>query len=235
MTTSFGEIAAVADEGGEPVPGGFEDEGVGEGLAGGFVAEILGNRCALMLYARSLAHNQYEADDLVQDTIERALRAAHRFRRGSNLRAWLTRIMRNLFLDRRRHDASVREVPLQPDAIADDDGRAYQLGPLDFVSEEDVLGALGELKVYLRQAFIIYYLDGLSYDGIAARLNILKSTVGTRLCRARIRLRRILEPRIAQAGGTAPAAMISSRRRRDGWRPSAQGFAASGLAVCGPR
>jgi RNA polymerase sigma-70 factor (ECF subfamily) len=205
MATAAGDGVAVAHEPAELVR---------DSLA----ADVVANRPALLMYARSLAHSEHEADDLVQDTLERALRAAHRFQPGSNLRAWLMRIMRNLFLDRRRHHASVREVPIQSEAIVDDGHGTYRVGPLDFVSEEDVLSALGELKGYLRQAFVLYYHDGLSYDGIAARLNILKSTVGTRLCRARIRLRGILEPRIAPAGA---ATVISSRRRVDGWGASA--------------
>src|SRR4051794_4024322 len=88
----------------------FEAAGDGGQPSPAFVAGVLKQLGALQLYARNLERGRAAADDLVQETVERALRGAHRFHQGSNLRAWLMRIMCNLFKDGCRRAALTRKV-----------------------------------------------------------------------------------------------------------------------------
>jgi len=78
-----------------------------------FVAAVLRHRRALSTYAQMLARERTAAEDLTLDTLERALRAVTRFKAGTNLRAWLMRIMRNLFTDGCRRSAVIRSVNAQ--------------------------------------------------------------------------------------------------------------------------
>jgi len=109
-----------------------------------FDADLVAQLPVLRRYAYRLAHYREEAMDLVQDACEIALRFRHRFREGTNLRAWVLTIMRHRFFDtaKRRRDAmeSGRRVPLgelsewpQSDARAED---------IRYVKE--VLGLAGE-------------------------------------------------------------------------------------------
>jgi RNA polymerase sigma-70 factor (ECF subfamily) len=107
---------------------------------------------------------------------------------GANERAWLSRVMHNLFIDwirrrdARREDALTTDVP----ARARDD-EAWWLS----LTSEDVMRVLDKLPEEQRSAFRMFAFDGKSYDQIAAALRIAKATVGTRILRARLRIREI--------------------------------------------
>lgn len=150
----------------------------------------------LLTYARMLVGDESTAEDLVQETLERALRASHRFRAGSNAGAWLMRILKNRFTDRYRHLGAMREVDIDRVTSALVADAATPPSYLDVVTNQDVLEALASLDERLRETFVMRYLDGLPYDQIAERCGVPMSTVGTRLMRARLRLRRIIEARI---------------------------------------
>jgi RNA polymerase sigma-70 factor (ECF subfamily) len=157
----------------------------------GFVTALLRQHRELAAYARMLAREHTEAEDLLQDTLERALRAARRFRPGTNLHAWLTRIMRNLFTDRCRRSALIRNVNaliVVPDVVTE----PQPVSSLDLVSMADVDAALAEIGDDHRQVFELAYVRRLSYGAIAKQLQIPLSTVGTRLWRAKAKLRRAL-------------------------------------------
>ena len=154
-------------------------------------AQLAHHRGDLCRFARSLTRDLVAAEDLVQETMLRALRSAHQFMPGTNMRAWLMGILRNRFTDQCRHNAITREVDLdtlplrEPDA---DPASSY----LDLISAEDVRLAVEQLERHLRDTFILSYVDLLPYQAIAGRLKIPVSTVGVRLWRARKTLRRIL-------------------------------------------
>jgi RNA polymerase sigma-70 factor (ECF subfamily) len=151
------------------------------------IAEAVREHEALLrATARRLCGNAADADDLVHDTYERALRAWDRYSERGNVKSWLMAIMNNLFIDRcrkaRRHpteDVTSLEVaapePAAPPAWAE-------------VSVEQVTHALAGIGVEFREVYELH-VSGLSYDDIAARLGIPKSTVGTRLVRARKKLK----------------------------------------------
>jgi RNA polymerase sigma-70 factor (ECF subfamily) len=165
------------------------------------------HRATLARAARTLCGNQADADDLLHDVYERALRARRRDGEHSNLRAWLHSILRNLFIDRCRHarrhptplpiDDLELEGPFQDPA---EDTAAWQS-----VSTSQLHHALAKLSPEFRRVFELHTFEGLRYDEIAARLAIAPSTVGTRLSRARAKLRTSLL-RTLDEGATACAA-----------------------------
>lgn len=153
-----------------------------------FSDELTELRVHLYSRAISLTKDRPGADDLVQETLVRALHARPRFHHGTNLAAWTNSIMRNLFIDGRRRSAVRRrwekaeELPEEKPA----------LGPLDVLSEEDVTAALAHLPARYREIFQLAYLENLSYREIADRLCLPMNTTGTRLLRAKLRVRKVL-------------------------------------------
>jgi len=139
----------------------------------------------LRALARRLCRNHFDPDDLVQDTFVRSL--SHAIPEGANVRAWLARIMHNLFIDwiRRRDARREQELGEVPAASADDEQWWQRL------TAEDVLAVLDRLPEDQRVAFKMFAFDGKSYDEIAAAQGIAKATVGTRILRARLRIREI--------------------------------------------
>jgi RNA polymerase sigma-70 factor (ECF subfamily) len=174
--------------------------------------ELLAHYRRLLAHARVLVHDEATAEDLVQDTLERALRASQSFRAGTNARAWLTRIMRNLFTDRYRHKTAIREVALDTCEcwLAAEEPRRTTY--LDVVSIDDVLAALGELDARLRELFVLKHIEHVPYEDIARRYGMNPSTVGTALRRARRRLQRIVEKRLGRSEGSV---VISFPRKND--------------------
>jgi RNA polymerase sigma-70 factor, ECF subfamily len=154
----------------------------------------------LLATARRLCGNNADADDLVHDTYERALRAWERYTDRGNLKSWLMAIMHNVFIDRcrkskrdlgtdtiDRHEVAAPE-PSTPPAWA-------------AVTAEQVARALDEIGTEFRAVYDLH-VDGKSYDEIAAALSIPKATVGTRLLRARKKLKQALLDQIGAGGGT---------------------------------
>ncbi|HVZ88719.1 MAG TPA: RNA polymerase sigma factor [Polyangia bacterium] len=151
------------------------------------------SRYESVLYARAmrLLRNRSDAMDLVQDTYERALRGKGTFQDGTNLRHWLMTIMYNLFLDRCRRQAR------EPRALCLDDHDVASPEPempeaWETITEEQISAALAELERPFREVYELRLLDNCSYDDIAHKLTIPRSTVGTRLMRARHKLRETL-------------------------------------------
>jgi RNA polymerase sigma-70 factor (ECF subfamily) len=153
-----------------------------------FTEYMLLQRAALEARALRLCGNADEARDLVQDTFERAWKLTGSFAPELPPRAWLMTVLTNLFLDRVRHQRVAAEVPL-----ADND-KALDEPPAG-VSAEEALAALQQLPAELREVVELHDLRGMRYREIAERLAIPLGTVGTRLVRARLLLRQILEPK----------------------------------------
>ncbi len=156
----------------------------------GFKAELIGLRRALYQRALFLCQDRTAADDLVQATIERALIARDRYRSGTNLRAWLLLMMRNLFIDGRRR-AAFQAGTIDEDAAPA--GADAEPSPLDLLSGEDVARAAERLGREQREIFNLAYIERLSYRDIARRLGITENATGGRLLRARMRLRVLLD------------------------------------------
>lgn len=146
----------------------------------------------LRRYARAMLGDRAAADDLVQDTLERAWSRAAQRRPDGNLRAWLFGIMHNLRIDQLRR-GGFATVPLD-DELAELPVRPTQ-GDLLEVRDLDV--ALALLPEAQRAVLLLVALEGLGYEEAAAALAIPVGTVMSRLARARERLRGLLEGRPA--------------------------------------
>jgi RNA polymerase sigma-70 factor (ECF subfamily) len=166
---------------------------------GGFCDAILPLQPGLLRVAIGLTRNVTEARDLVQDALERALREWARFTPGTNARAWVTSILSRLFIDgwrrRRRHPTFVGidnvELPAESgEAVPEADAVSWET-----VTDADLEWAIAQLPAPLRQVFELSTVSHLSYVETGAALGIPISTVGTRLMRARRRLRDLLEAR----------------------------------------
>lgn len=135
------------------------------------------------------------ARDLVQDTFARALPRFHRFRQGTNARAWLATILTRLFLDRVKHEKVVSraEKRLGTEEGVEGEGDVDILIPS--VPDAALWDAVEKLEPDLRTVVELRYREQLSYKEIADRLRLQVGTVGTRLRRAHERLRDLLKSR----------------------------------------
>ena len=165
---------------------------VGGDPADDFAIELVGLRRTLYQRALFLTQDRNAADDLAQATVERALVSRARFQSGTNLRAWLLLMMRNLFIDGRRR--AVFQVTAN---VVDEESAApapdADLSPVDLLSSDDVAEAAALLCHEQREIFTLAYVERLSYREIAGRLGISPNATGGRLFRVRTRMRRLLE------------------------------------------
>ena len=155
-----------------------------------FAAAIREHDALLRGLARKLCGNSSDADDLVHDAYERALRAWGRYVDRGNLRAWLAAILHNVFIDRCR---KVKRTPRSEHIDQLELAASEPAAPPRWaqVSNDSVAEALAELGPDFRRVYDLHAL-GRSYDEIAAELGIARATVGTRLIRARRRLKEAL-------------------------------------------
>jgi RNA polymerase sigma-70 factor (ECF subfamily) len=140
----------------------------------------------LRRYARALLGGRAEADDLVQDTIERGWDKLASWRRGGDMRAWLFGIMHNLHVDNQRRPALATETLDDELPLAAADSGAGRL------ALRDMDRALQQLPPEQRDVLLLVALEELSYDEVAAALQIPLGTVMSRLSRGRERLRLIM-------------------------------------------
>jgi RNA polymerase sigma-70 factor (ECF subfamily) len=155
-------------------------------------------RCAIHLTGDHSA-----ALDLVQDTYERALRRGLTDIPAEKVRGWLMIIARNQFVDdyrcRRRTLTVSDEHAVEAEPAPDPDDQ--QAPSWSTIELEDVRRALGRLNPILATVYRLHAFEGLDYATIAHRMGVPISTVGTRLRRARLRLRRAL---LAERAGCLP-------------------------------
>ena len=142
----------------------------------------------LRRYARALTGDRGAADDLVQDTLERAWTKLHLWRRGSDLRAWLFTIMHNVHVNQIRARAGGATVSLDEES-ADAPVRPTQS---DLLEVRDIDTALNRLSLEQREVLLLVALERMSYGEAARTLGIPIGTVMSRLARARERLRLLL-------------------------------------------
>lgn len=151
----------------------------------------------LRRYARALLGDRALAEDLVQDSLERAWSRFHLWREGSNLRTWLFTIMHNLHANLARN-ASRRPQTSPLDEDFSVPVRADQEDRLEVAALEAALARLPEEQ---RQVVLLVGLEEMSYQEAAATLSIPIGTVMSRLHRGRERLREALAGAAGNAGG----------------------------------
>ena len=147
----------------------------------------------LRALAMRLCRSAADADDLVQDTLERALRRFDGLAPDSNVRSWLITVLHHRFIDLcRRRARQPGESPLEdhdPPAPAPDEPPIWAN-----ITEANVCAAVAQLPADLRLAYELCIHGKRTHEEIARILGIATMTVGTRLLRARRRLRELLLP-----------------------------------------
>ena len=146
----------------------------------------------LRRYARALVGERAAADDLVQDTLERAWSKLHLYRQGTDLRAWLFTVMHNVHVNRVR--------ALRPSDPLDDEmpELAQRATQGDSLMVRDLERGIAALPLAQREVLLLVALEDLSYDETARALGIPIGTVMSRLARAREKLRLLMNGK----GGT---------------------------------
>lgn len=201
-----------------------------------FEVELLGQLDTLYSVSCRMTRSTAEAEDLVQDTVVKAMRARDQFELGTNLKAWLLRILTNTFINRYKRGGMERDIIDGPDAESLTDGwigattlramRDPETQALSPLVEAEVQRALDDLPAEFRLAVVLSDIEELSYKEIADAMGCPIGTVMSRLHRGRRMLQKTLrehaiamgivseEP--ARAKDTAPADLAAYRRRKRG-------------------
>ena len=175
-----------------------------------FSDKLIAHLPALRRYATGLAGQAGEADDLVQDCMERALKHPDALAQQDRMGAWLRSILHNLFIDgirRRRLGGSMVDIRDLEDDLA------LSAPPEDRSGIRDLVRATMGLSLEHRQVLLLVGVEGLSYREVAAELGVPIGTVMSRLARGRDRLREALDAQQA-SGRVAPFPPTAGRGAR---------------------
>jgi RNA polymerase sigma-70 factor, ECF subfamily len=148
----------------------------------------------LRRYARALTGDRIAADDLVQDTLERAWNKLHLWQRGSDMRAWMFSIMHNTFINHIRKNQLVT-TSMDDEALDVSTSATHE----NLLEMRDLASSIGKLPYEYREVILLIGLEQMQYEEVAQVLGIPLGTVMSRLSRGRERLRTIM------AGESAPA------------------------------
>jgi RNA polymerase sigma-70 factor, ECF subfamily len=177
-----------------------------------FEREVMQHLDALYRTALRMTRNPQDAEDLVQETTLRAFRFLDRFEPGTNLRAWLFKILTNTYINRYRKTSSEPRV----DSLDDSDGElslyryldneaasrggSVEAQVLDRFAEQDIKSAIEALPPQYRITVLLADVEGFSYNDIAEITNVKKGTVMSRLFRGRRLLQKALIDQARSAG-----------------------------------
>lgn len=144
---------------------------------------------SLRAFARSLCRRDQDPDDLVQETLLRAIEYAHRYRPGTNMRAWLFRIMRSRFYN------NIHRVKRETTGAAECASALPQTPPSQESSLQftEMVAVLEQMPSHYRSALVLVTVLGESYASAAEILDCDIGTIKSRISRARSMLRRVLE------------------------------------------
>ena len=189
-----------------------------------FEALALAHLDALYASALRLTKNERDAEDLVQDTCMRAYRFFDKFERGTNIKAWLFRILTNTFINRYRRKVKERTATEGPEQEAvqalffsqeaTDQASNPERFLFDRLLSDDVLRAIDALPIDFRMVVILADLQEFSYKEIADILSCPVGTVMSRLFRGRKLLQKGLRDYAAGLGG------VPAREAREAGEPS---------------
>jgi RNA polymerase sigma-70 factor (ECF subfamily) len=164
--------------------------------------EALGYMRQLHVKASRMTRNHSDAEDLVQETYARAFASFHQFREGTNLRAWLNRILTNTFISsyrKRQREPVLTAVGFEDwqlerahSAQSSPAARSAEEQALDRIPASDVTDALRRLPGDFRMAVYLADVEGFGYQEIAEIMHCPIGTVMSRLHRGRRRLRELL-------------------------------------------
>lgn len=149
---------------------------------------LLASLPRLRAYAILLTKDRTRADDLLQESVLRALCAKHQFQLGTNFNAWIHRILHNQFISFLRQQR-------RPMTTLDDVSESYLSQPAgqdDKILTQEVVRALGRLPEGQREALILISSSGMSYDEAASVLGCSVGTVKSRVWRARRQMEKLI-------------------------------------------
>ena len=201
-----------------------ENEATQNVVSEDFEAGVLAQLDSLYRTALRLTRNPQEAEDLVQETMLKAFRFADSYQRGTNLRAWLFRILNTSAINRFRKQATHPVTTSLPEGedfylynrIRDITGQELNAAAEDEVLsqylDEDVYRALNNLPLNFRMPVILADIEGLSYKEIAEALQIPIGTVMSRISRARRQLQQSLWEYAKERGYVPVGASQNSTR-----------------------
>lgn len=152
----------------------------------------------LRRYAAALTRDAMRAEDLVQDTLERAYRKWHLWQPDTNLRAWLFSIMHNVYVNQVVRESSMPSM-MSLDEVTHETGKSFNEMQ---TSKYDLMSALAKLPTEQREVVLLTCLEDMKYEEVAYVLQIPIGTVRSRLARGRERLRQLME-------GTSPAGVAT--------------------------
>ena len=158
----------------------------------------------LRAFARLLARNRAMADDLVQETVLRALCNIDKFVPGTNMKAWLSTILRNEFYNELRSRARMAAYVAIPRPAGHGGEQESAVEMRDFER------AVHELPAVQREALSLVGISGFSYDEAAEIAGCAQGTVKSRVCRARIELKQRLDGEVPAAANSAPDTQIAA-------------------------
>jgi RNA polymerase sigma-70 factor (ECF subfamily) len=154
-----------------------------------FNTKVISFKQALQYFALSLTHNHEEAQDLLQDTMYKAVLYRDKFADSTNLKAWLYTIMKNTFINNYRKSIKTKQVV--------DNSRDLfllnipqtnsEVSPISQISHKDVSKVVSELEDDLRIPFMMYF-EGFKYKEIADKFELPIGTVKSRIFLARKKL-----------------------------------------------
>ena len=174
-----------------------------------FAEEAIGYLDTLYRGALRLTRDPAQAEDLVQEAYLRALRYQHSYQTGTNMKAWLFAIMRNLFWDRFK-GGRPEDVSLDGDgefALYDtlkDPSAVPEAEVLDGIAADEVVRAVEKLPELHREVVLLVDVEGFSYKDAAEVLGVPIGTVMSRLHRARRQLQRSLYDYALESGIVHP-------------------------------
>jgi RNA polymerase sigma-70 factor (ECF subfamily) len=190
-----------------------------------FERESLVHLPALLAVATRLTRNSVEAEDLVQDTFVKAMRARGQFEAGTNMRAWLLRILTNTFINRYRRGGLERSVLGGPDADPLADGwvststmealRDPESQAIRPMLEAEIRQTLDELPEDFRLAVVLADVEELSYKEIADIMGCPIGTVMSRLHRGRRILKSKLYHHARAMGIIGPESVVGAPEQRE--------------------
>jgi len=190
-----------------------------------FEREVLEHLPSMLGVASRLMRNSAEAEDLVQDSILKAIRAREHFESGTNLRAWLLKILTNTFINRYRRGGLERSVLEGPDADPLADGwvssstmeslRDPESQALRPILEAEIGKALDELPTEFRLAVILSDVEDLSYKEISDVMGCPIGTVMSRLYRGRRMLKARLYEHARSLGIVGPESLVGGNNDDD--------------------
>jgi RNA polymerase sigma-70 factor (ECF subfamily) len=155
-------------------------------------AAVVALRPLLLVLARRMCASEADAADAVHDTLESALQAGDRLAAVENLQAWLVTILHRRMIDlfRKREREQLGDPPEEPEVTPD---APVADAPLwTRIDGEQLRAAVERLEPEFREVFTLHAFERRSYKDIATALDIPQNTVGTRLLRARRKLRVLL-------------------------------------------